>query len=199
MLSMDMLKLAWSRLKPPPSMAPQAPTELQFPTTSKCLAGCKQHSSQHTDMCLGFVGSLDDFMDQSTALHQGTSLVQIHIYIIHASQIDNDIRLGNVPVDGPAVRSILSYELDTILNCPSNLDTSAACYKDGGIWLTDRSLNIFFCLNIHNRARLRCRKLTPSQGNRGKFRAVAEVDRSGSTQSRLQTLQLDFEAHDGKL
>lgn len=138
-------------------------------------------------------------MDQSTAVHPGTSLVQIHMYIIHASQIDNDIRLGNVPVDGPAVRSILSYELDTILNCPLNLNTSAAYYEYGGNWPADRSLNIFFCLNIHNRTRLRCRKLTPSQGNRGKFRAVTEVDRSGSTQSRLQILQSKFEAHDGKL
>lgn len=77
---------------------------------------------ERTDMCFRSVGSVNDFVDQGASADNSASFVEIHGNLVQASQVNNDIRLSEIPRNCPPMSARLSEELDAIFYCPLNLN-----------------------------------------------------------------------------
>jgi hypothetical protein len=77
----------------------------------------------HTDIGFLCVSSLDDFVDQGAYFDNSISFFEIYSRIVHASQINNDVRLSDVLYYRPSKTTILSDEFDSILHCLLDLDS----------------------------------------------------------------------------
>src|ERR1700736_1641535 len=90
-----------------------------------------------TNMGFLCVGSLDDLVNQGACFNDGISFLEIYSNIVHASQVNNNIRFSDVPCCRPSMTTILSDEFDSILHCPLDLDSiislidSPVCHQIG--------------------------------------------------------------------